>query len=148
MIPITADRTSAFCLGRTLKVPAIRSSVRPTNIIVAIMFVGRTELRIAGTFNVLPKQNADVRSAVMGIIEEIYVNEGDEVKAGDLIARLSDFDLRADLLKTEALVNQTRAKLQLLETGPTEDDIEVAKTADVGAEGKVKYSQARLHRDK
>jgi multidrug resistance efflux pump len=117
-------------------------------LIVAIMFVGRTELRIAGTFNVLPKQNADVRSAVMGIIEEIYVNEGDEVKAGDLIARLSDFDLRADLLKTEAQVNQTRANLKLLETGPTEDDIEVAKAAVLKAEGRLKYAQGRLARDK
>src|SRR5206468_2823560 len=35
-------------------------------LIVAIMFVGRMELRIAGPFSVLPKQNADGRSAVLG----------------------------------------------------------------------------------
>jgi putative peptide zinc metalloprotease protein len=117
-------------------------------LIVAIMFVGRTELRIVGAFSVLPRENADVRSAVAGIIEQIYVDEGDEVKAGDLIARLSDFDLRAELLKTEAQVNQTRAKLQLLETGPTQDEIDVARTAVSRAEDKVKYAQARLVRDK
>jgi multidrug resistance efflux pump len=112
------------------------------------MFVGRLQLRIAGPFTVLPKQNADVRSAVVGIIEEIYVNEGDEVKAGDLIARLSDFDLRADLLKTEAQVNQTRANLKLLETGPSEDEIEVAHAAVLKAEGRLKYAQGRFARDK
>jgi multidrug resistance efflux pump len=119
-----------------------------TGLIVTIMFVGRTDLRIVGAFTVLPRENADVRSAVAGIIEEIYVDEGDEVKTGDLIARLSDFDLRADLLKTEAQMNQTRARLQLLETGPTPDEIEVAKTAVSRAEDKVKYAQARLVRDK
>jgi putative peptide zinc metalloprotease protein len=117
-------------------------------LIVAILFVGRTQLRIVGAFSVLPRENADVRSAVAGIIEEIYVDEGDEVKVGDLIARLSDFDLRADLHKTEAQVSQTRAKLQLLETGPTQDEIDVAKTAVVGAEDKFKYTQSRLARDK
>jgi putative peptide zinc metalloprotease protein len=117
-------------------------------LIVAILFVGRTELRIVGAFSVLPWENADVRSAVAGIIDEIYVDEGDEVKAGDLIARLSDFDLRADLGRTEALINQTRARLQLLETGPTEDEIDVARTAVSRAEDKVKYAQARLARDK
>jgi multidrug resistance efflux pump len=117
-------------------------------LIAAIMFVGRTELRIVGAFSVLPRENADVRSAVVGIIEQIYVDEGDEVKAGDLIARLSDFDLRAELHKTEAQVNQTRAKLQLLETGPTQDEIDVARTAVSRAEDKVKYAQARLVRDK
>ena len=117
-------------------------------LVVAIMFVGRTELRIVGSFSVLPWENADVRSAVAGIIDEIYVDEGDEVKAGDLIARLSDFDLRADLGKTEAQINQTRAKLQLLETGPTPDEIEVARTAVSRAEDKLKYAQARLARDK
>jgi putative peptide zinc metalloprotease protein len=117
-------------------------------LIVAIMFVGRTELRIVGAFSVLPRENADVRSAVVGLIEQIYVDEGDEVKAGDLIARLSDFDLRADLGKTESYINQTRAKLQLLETGPTQDEIDVARTAVSRAEDKVKYAQARLVRDK
>src|SRR6185503_14227618 len=33
MIPATADRTSAFSQGRTLKEPTMRSSVLPTNMI-------------------------------------------------------------------------------------------------------------------
>jgi len=41
-----------------------------------------------------------VRAAVEGIVEEIRVQEGDQVKAGDVIARLADKDIRAELLKT------------------------------------------------
>ncbi len=115
---------------------------------VAAVFLVELELRIVGAFSVLPRQNADVRSAIAGIIEGIYVDEGDEVKAGDLIARLSDFDLLAALRQTEAQINEARAKLKMLETGPTEDEIEVAKDAVSRAEEKVKYSQARLIRDK
>jgi putative peptide zinc metalloprotease protein len=117
-------------------------------LIVAIMFVGRMDLRIAGSFTVLPKENADVRSGVDGIIEEIYVDEGDEVKAGDLIARLADRDQLVAFRKIEAEIAQKRPKLSMLEQGPTADEIEVAQTAVVGAEETLKYAQSRLARDK
>jgi putative peptide zinc metalloprotease protein len=116
-------------------------------LIVAIMFVGRMDLRIAGSFTVLPKENADVRFGVDGIIEEIYVDEGDEVKAGDLIARLADRDQLVAFRKIEAEIGQKRPKLSMLEQGPTADEIEVAQTAVVGAEESLKYAQSRLARD-
>jgi multidrug resistance efflux pump len=85
---------------------------------------------------------------VEGIIEEIYVDEGDEVKAGDVIARLSDRELRAELLKTEAEIAQNQAKLKLLEAGPTQEEIEVARDAVSRAEQSLTYGNHRLVRDK
>ena len=107
------------------------------------VFWGRTELRIAGPVIVLPIDNTDVRAAVEGIIDRIYVDEGDEVKAGELIARLSDKDLRAALNQTEAEIRELGARLQMLEAGPTAYEIEVAKATVGKAEDRVKYAHNR-----
>jgi len=112
----------------------------------ALLFLGRMELRIAGPFNVRPIDNADIRAAIEGILEELYVDEGDHVTAGQPIARLYDKDLRAELLKTRAEVREVRAQLDLLEAGPTAQELEVAKTTVTKAEDQLTYAQSRLTR--
>jgi HlyD family secretion protein len=76
---------------------------------------------------VLPVRNADVRAEVEGIIEEICVDEGQTVQRGDLIARLGDRDLQAELHKTEAAIEEAQAKLKLLVAGPRLEEIEQAR---------------------
>jgi putative peptide zinc metalloprotease protein len=109
---------------------------------------GHAELRIAGPFTILPKDNADARAAVEGIIDRIYVVEGDKVRAGDLIARLSDKDLRSELEKTKAEIRETAARVRLLEAGPTEKEIEVARAAVAKAEDRLRFAQNRETRAK
>src|SRR5207247_2138570 len=84
----------------------------------ALLFLVPRELRIPAAVDVLPSQNADVRSAVEGIIEKVYVDEGNSVRAGDVIARLSDWDTRTELEKTKADIRDARAKPALLEAAP------------------------------
>jgi len=114
----------------------------------AILICVRTELKIKGAFDVLPVRNADVRSGIEGIVEEIYVDEGQAVNQGDLIARLSDRDVRAELQRTRAAVEEAQAKLRLLVAGPRPEEIqqariEVAKDAEA-----ITYATSRLERDK
>jgi putative peptide zinc metalloprotease protein len=97
--------------------------------ILAGLFLIPMELRVWGEFKILPLLNTDVRAEAEGIITEIHVKEADVVKEGDLIARLSDRDLSAELRRTEAQIGQVRAKLKMLEAGPRQEDIEVARRA-------------------
>jgi len=113
----------------------------------AFLFLGRMELRVAGPINVLPIHNADVRTEIAGIIEEIFVDEGDRVRKGDRIARLSDRDQRAELEKTQAEVQQVQARFDLLTAGPTPEQIDVARMAVTKAEDRLKFAQAKLARD-
>ena len=113
-----------------------------------VLFFVHLQLRIAGPFTVLPEENADVRAAVEGIVEEVRVQEGDQVKAGDVIARLSDKDLRAELLKTEAQVREAKANLRKLQAGTTAESIAVARAAVSKAEDAVKFAQGKLARSK
>ena len=105
---------------------------------------GQAELRVQGPFYVLPIDNSDVRAAVDGIIDKIYVHEGDHVKKGGVIARLYDKDLLAQLHTTEAQIAQTNANLDKLMAGPTNNEIEVAKANVTKAADTLKYAQMRL----
>jgi putative peptide zinc metalloprotease protein len=115
--------------------------------ILAILYFGKMEHRIAGQFHVLPVRSADVRADIEGIIEMIAVNEGDQVREGDLIARLSDRDLRPEVAKTEAHIHQMQAKLKMLEVGPTAMEIEVAKSAVARAEESLKFARRHASRN-
>ena len=112
----------------------------------AVLVLVPRELRIPAAVDVLPSQNADVHSAVEGIIEKVYVDEGDSVRAGDVIARLSDKDVLTELEKTKADLRDARAKLAMLESGPTPEDVEVAKAAVSKAAAELTYAQSRLAR--
>src|SRR6267378_1089494 len=105
------------------------------------------ELKIGGAFDVLPVQNADVRAQVEGIIEQIYVSEGQVVQQGELIARLSDRDDLAELRKTEAAIAEARAKLKLLEAGPRAEEIVLARASVAKAQEKVRFAKSRVERD-
>ena len=54
--------------------------------VVLLVLLMKVELRIPGPFQVLPEGNADVRSAVEGIVEKVLVTEGDSVRPGQVIA--------------------------------------------------------------
>lgn len=107
-------------------------------VILAAVFLGRMELRIPGEFRVLPIHNADVRAEVDGIIETIHVDEGDLVHEGDLIVELVERDSRADLRKTEAEIDEKRAKLRMLKAGKTPEEIDVARAAAGKAQEELK----------
>jgi len=88
------------------------------------------ELRVTGDFTILPSHNADVRAEVEGIIAEIYVDEGDSVEKGRFLARLSDHDQIAQLAAVDGAIQEKRARLKLLSTGPRREEIALAH-ADV-----------------
>jgi len=106
------------------------------------------ELRVSGPFTILPVHNADVRTEIEGIIEEIFVTEGDTLTVGDPFARLSDRELRNDLQKTESQIEQARARLRMQERGPTPEEIALARTTVQKAKDKLQYALSRLERNK
>jgi multidrug resistance efflux pump len=128
----------------------ITSMNRPTKVllllavVLSVLLLGRMELTVSGEFKVLPSQNADIRAEVEGIIEKIAVEEGGAVSKGDLIARLSDRDSRAELRKIEAEIAEKRAKLKGLEAGPRREEIEVASKAVETAKTRQDYVRKQI----
>jgi multidrug efflux pump subunit AcrA (membrane-fusion protein) len=95
--------------------------------LVAIVVFLKMDLRVSGEFIVMPGHNADVRAPVAGIIQEIFVAEGDRVEAGARIARLADNDARVELKQIESEIAAQRARLRLLRAGPTPQERELSR---------------------
>jgi multidrug efflux pump subunit AcrA (membrane-fusion protein) len=115
----------------------------PSALLLAVLFLGRWDLTASGEFAIAPLHNTDVRATVDGIIEAVLVDEGHVVTRGDVIARLSGRDYRADLRKIEAESAEKRAKLKMLRAGPRREEIEVVTRALDTARTKREYAQRR-----
>ena len=57
-------------------------------------------------------QNVEIRAKVKGFIEKIYVDEGQKVKAGQLLFTIRPREYEAELLKTKAEVRKAEVELQ------------------------------------
>jgi HlyD family secretion protein len=69
---------------------------------------------IAVTGNVLPEQTVFLDAVEGGRIEELYVQEGAMVKAGAPILRLSNNDLRRQVLNSEAQIAEQQNQMEQL----------------------------------
>ncbi|PZR56710.1 MAG: hypothetical protein DLM50_07715 [Candidatus Meridianibacter frigidus] len=61
---------------------------------------------------VAPLQDATLSLQQSGPLVGIYVNEGDRVSAGQLLAKVDDSTMQAQLAQDEALINQSAARAQ------------------------------------
>jgi multidrug resistance efflux pump len=128
----------------------IRTMRRPLKLIVvlalavALLFLVRLELNVAGEFKVLPLHNTEVRAEVEGVIQSVFVDEGQRVGKGDRIADLADRDYRTELRKVEAESDEKRAKLKMLKAGSRAEDIEIARSTLETAKTRRHHAQQRL----
>ena len=122
--------------------------VAALGLVIAVVLQRTASLRVKGAFNILPIDATEVRVSVDGLLDKVFVREGDRVKRGDLIAVLSDRELRASLEKTEAEIREAQAQLNMLKAGPTRQEIALAEAAVSKADGHTEYVQRKLERAK
>ena len=95
--------------------------------LVTLAFILRVPLRVGGALELRPARNADVAAAVAGVIERVYVDEGDVVRTGDTLAVLSPHEQRARLSAVQAEIAEKEAQLRLLNAGPRAEEVAVAR---------------------
>ena len=116
----------------------------------AFVFCGRSEnkdgsLRVSGNIEVVEAQAA---FQIPGRIATRPVDEGDEVKAGEVIATLDETDLVQQVALRQAEVDTAEASLQELENGSRKEEVGRAKAALDAAEAEVKRLTADDARQK
>jgi RND family efflux transporter MFP subunit len=83
---------------------------------VTLTRVARAEIRqvitITGSIAALPNQDVRVSSLVPGRIAQMNVAEGDQVRAGQVLAKIDDRPYRDQLQQAEAAVAQAKASLE------------------------------------
>jgi putative peptide zinc metalloprotease protein len=115
-------------------------------VLVVTLALVRIDLTASGQLKILPVQNADLHAPVDGMIDQVYVDEGAHVAAGDTIVRLAARDDAAQLATIEAAIEAKQASLQLLRAGPQGKEIEVARLALSDAEQRLHYATMDLER--
>ncbi|HEY9825070.1 MAG TPA: efflux RND transporter periplasmic adaptor subunit [Stenomitos sp.] len=84
-------------------------------------------LRIAGTGIVTPVQSVNVSPKTSGVLQQLLVEQGDTVAAGQVIAYMDQQDLKGQLLQAQAGVAQAQANLDKVRSGSRAEEIAQAK---------------------
>ncbi|MBD0334760.1 MAG: efflux RND transporter periplasmic adaptor subunit [Cyanobacteria bacterium Co-bin13] len=101
-------------------------------------------VRITASGNVQPVQTVNLSPKTSGILEELYVEQGESVTAGQLIARMNNEDIRAQLRQNQAAVAEAEAQLQEVLRGSRTGEVGQAQAAVNAAEAQVRDAEARL----
>ena len=111
--------------------------------------VGHAQRQDIATFVTLDGQVAPLLESTLafqqsGPITGVYVNEGDRVSAGQLLAKIDDSTLRAQLAQDEALISQSSARAR---SSQLNVPITQAQTSNAAASAKAALDNARLTYD-
>jgi RND family efflux transporter MFP subunit len=102
---------------------------------VRIMTLGQASTQLTATGYLESRWQAQVGAKVPGRIANIPVSEGDEVKAGDLLAELEHADLDANLATRRAAVEQAEAQLAEAEFNEQQAHRELEREQDIFEQG-------------
>lgn len=135
--PATTPQTNAQRGPGTLSVRGVVTNPKPFS------------ERIQTTGNVVANEEVMLRPEVAGRITELNIQEGNPVKAGDVLVKINDADLRAELLRTRlqlelATIRETRQKALLENRAIAAEDYEVALNLVKTLEAEIELIQARI----
>ncbi len=105
----------AFWLLRPPTVTVVEIARR--DIVPAIQGVGTVEAKVV----------VQVGAKITGRLTEVRVDQGDAVEAGQVLARLDDAQLRADVARGEAALRAAEAQLRDLAAGARPEEIAEAE---------------------
>jgi RND family efflux transporter MFP subunit len=100
-----------------LKRPEVKKVSTPAAVPVRVITVVEKDVPrfVTGIGSVLSLQSVVIRPQVDGILTRLLVKEGQQVKAGDLLATLDDRSIRATLEQAKAQLSQNQAQLDVAE---------------------------------
>ncbi|MBM4137789.1 MAG: HlyD family secretion protein, partial [Nitrospira sp.] len=99
-----------------------------------------------GKVEAMPGLEVEVGSEIDGKIAEFFVEEGDHIKKGELIARLENRDIQAKLKEAEAELAVTKSRLKEVASGARDEEIKKSKAALEGAVADMDMAKKELER--
>lgn len=94
-------------------------------------------------------EQVEIRSEVSGIVDRIYFSEGSNVAKGQLLIKVNDAEIRAQLAqastkKNLASENERRAKLLLLKEAISQEEYDITRTDLKLAQAQIQLIQAQI----
>lgn len=115
-------------------------------IIFAVVMILPYHYETSGKAEVFPIAKASISFETSGIIDHIFVDEGDWVAVGDKLASIENYKQKKDVNVTGATIRSKRFAIAQLLTTPSSEEIQLAKEALKTAELQFKYSSEDLER--
>jgi len=94
----------------------------------------------------LADRRVDVRAQIEAPVKDILVTEGQSVKKGELLARLSDDEEQRNIATVEAGIKKLRSELAKAEAGPTKEEIASAEQRVETARVNYQFAKAQAER--
>lgn len=101
-------------------------------------------VRIGASGTVQPIQTVNLSPKASGVLAQLYVEQGERVQKGQLIARMENNDVQARLDQAEAKVTQAKARLAEMRSGNRPEEIAQSEAKLNQAEARVAESQAQF----
>ena len=94
-------------------------------------------------------EQVEIRSEVSGIVEGIYFKEGSNISKGQLLFKVNDLELRAQLAQAKtkeglASENERRAKLLLQKEAISQEEYDIARADYKLAQAQIQLIQAQI----
>lgn len=125
---------------------AVMQANRPATDISAMTVLVESQplrVRITASGTVQPIQTVNVSPKQAGIVQELYVEQGDRVQQGQVLARMEATDIEAQLTQAQARVSQAQARLEQLRNGNRSQEIDQAEARVSQAQARVREAQSR-----
>ncbi len=95
----------------------------------AVVERGTLRVGVDATGSVAPETRLELSFKSAGRVAEIMVEEGDQVEAGEVLARLETAELEQALIQAQANLAISEAQLAQTEDGPSAEDLASARAA-------------------
>jgi HlyD family secretion protein len=95
---------------------------------------------------IIPRRRVDVSAKIGGRVEDLRVDKGDMVRAGDVLARLDDREIRAQLAQAHANKSAAEARLAEAVAGSRPQEVERSRATLAQADANVRTTRANLDR--
>ena len=112
-------------------------AVKPSPVQTVLARRGTLTQSIAATGDILAEARVEVFPKIAGHLEELSVEEGDEVRSGQVIARIADAEFQARVARAAAEVDALQAEWAQMQSGALPE--EVAQAVDA-----VEHTRAEL----
>lgn len=116
-----------------------------------------TVISIKFVTDIQARKNVEIHARIAGLMEKVLVNEGQTVKKGQVLFKLSDAELQIELLKAQATLKTAQADMRLASVEVkqmqtlfnkkvvADNELEIAKAKFEATEAKVAYAQAETN---
>jgi HlyD family secretion protein len=104
--------------------------------------------RITASGTIVPIRTVNISPKAAGRLDELYVEQGDRVSAGQIIARMDSADVRARLAQAQANLAEAQASRAATVAGNRWQEIAQAQAQVDAAAARVKLTSGRVERNR